>query len=199
MPSLKATEIFSFSWAFASTRLADYYRYYLGETFTVDTKSGPVKGYKISSSFDYSYYNFHGIPYAKPPIGELRFKVCRLLVAFHCIFYSNNSNWLKDPEPFEPTDKIINEDFIRGGTQACQKDLLTHKVTGAENCLHLSIYTRDIKPEKLKPVMLWIHGGAYIFGSNTKDFYNPEFLLRNDVIVVTVNYRLGAFGMWQSE
>lgn len=101
---------------------------------------------------------------------------------------------IKDPEPFEPTDKIINEECIRGGTQACQTDLLTHKLAGAENCLHLSIYTRDTKPDKLKPVMLWIHGGGYLFGSNTKDFYNPEYILRNDVVVVTVNYRLGAFG-----
>lgn len=105
-----------------------------------------------------------------------------------------NKNELKDPEPFEPTDKIINEIYVRGETQACQPDFMANKLTGQEDCLHLSVFTRDIKPEKLKPVMVWIHGGAYVCGSNTKDFFNPEFLLRNDVVVVTVNYRLGAFG-----
>lgn len=45
------------------------------EQITVSTKSGLVKGYKTSSHFDYKYFNFIGIPYAKPPIGELRFKV----------------------------------------------------------------------------------------------------------------------------
>lgn len=77
---------------------------------------------------------------------------------------------------------------------ACQNDLVTQRSIGNENCLHLSIYTRDIKPEKLKPVMVWIHGGAFILGSNSKDFYNPEFLLRKDVCLIGVNYRLGAFG-----
>lgn len=42
--------------------------------------------------------------------------------------------------------------------------------------------------------MVWIHGGAFILGSNSKDFYNPEFLLRKDIILIAVNYRLGAFG-----
>lgn len=77
---------------------------------------------------------------------------------------------------------------------AYQKDLVSHKTTGNENCLHLSVYTTDIKPDKLKPVMVWIHGGAFILGSNSKDYYNPEYLLRKDVVVITVNYRLGAFG-----
>lgn len=65
---------------------------------------------------------------------------------------------------------------------------------GAEDCLHLSVYTRDVKPETLKPVMVWIHGGALMYGSNSKDLSNPEFLLRNDVVVIAINYRLGAFG-----
>lgn len=111
---------------------------------------------------------------------------------FYIIF---DSNLLKDPEPFEPTDKIINEDFVRGGSEACQNDLLLTKFTGTEDCLHLSVYTKNLKPEKLKPVMIWIHGGGYVCGSNSKDFFNPEFLLRNDVVVACVNYRLGAFGM----
>lgn len=42
--------------------------------------------------------------------------------------------------------------------------------------------------------MLWIHGGAFIMGSNSKEMYNPELLLRKDVVVICINYRLGAFG-----
>lgn len=42
--------------------------------------------------------------------------------------------------------------------------------------------------------MVWIHGGAFILGSNSKDFYNPEFLLRKDVVLIAINYRLGCFG-----
>lgn len=71
---------------------------------------------------------------------------------------------------------------------------MLRKTIGSEDCLHLSVFTRDIKPEKLKPVMVWIHGGAFMLGSNSKDFYNPEFLLRNDVVIISINYRLGALG-----
>lgn len=42
--------------------------------------------------------------------------------------------------------------------------------------------------------MVWIHGGAFLLGSNSKDFYNPEFLLRKDIVLIAINYRLGAFG-----
>lgn len=74
--SIKLTDLFSFAWSYTNSRITDYYRHYFSEVVTVTTKSGPVKGYKISSSFDYRYINFVGIPYAKPPVGELRFKVC---------------------------------------------------------------------------------------------------------------------------
>lgn len=77
---------------------------------------------------------------------------------------------------------------------ASQYELMLKRAVGSEDCLHLSVYTRDIKPEVLKPVMVWIHGGAFVYGSNSKDLYNPEFLMRNDVVVISVNYRLGALG-----
>lgn len=45
-----------------------------------------------------------------------------------------------------------------------------------------------------KPVMVWIHGGAFQVGSTTTDLYGPEYLLTQDIVLVTVNYRLGALG-----
>lgn len=78
---------------------------------------------------------------------------------------------------------------------ACQNNSISNKSFGDEDCLHLSVYTRDITPDQLKPVMVWIHGGAFIMGSNAKDTYNPEYLLRHDVVVIAINYRLGAFGL----
>lgn len=77
---------------------------------------------------------------------------------------------------------------------AWQKDTVFNRVTGDENCLHLSVYTRILEPESPRPVMVWIHGGAFVLGSNGKDIYNPELLLRKDIVLVAVNYRLGAFG-----
>lgn len=75
MASLKFSEIFSFAWSFSNGKLVELYRHYFSEVVTVVTKSGSVKGYKLPSSFDYQYINFFGIPYAKPPVGDLRFKV----------------------------------------------------------------------------------------------------------------------------
>lgn len=86
---------------------------------------------------------------------------------------------------------------------------------GGEDCLHLNVYTKQLTSgnkhfaqkatEATKddakstsgprsPVMVFFHGGAFMFGSNTKDFYSPEYLLRKDVVLVVVNYRLGALG-----
>lgn len=75
MTTLKLTDLFSLAWSYTNSRVVDAYRHYFSEVITVTTKSGPVKGYKIASGFDYRYINFIGIPYAKPPVGDLRFKV----------------------------------------------------------------------------------------------------------------------------
>lgn len=73
--------------------------------------------------------------------------------------------------------------------------MLLGRVAGNENCLHLNVFTKELEPETLRPVMVWIHGGAFVLGSNAKEIYNPELLLRKDIVLVTINYRLGAFGM----
>lgn len=97
--ALKFADLFSFAWSFTNSRVVDYYRHYFSEMVTVNTKSGPVKGFKIASAFDYHYINFIGIPYAKPPIGELRFKVCSFNNMHQhtiLIFYMQNINRKKN-------------------------------------------------------------------------------------------------------
>lgn len=76
------------AWAGAKWFADDYYRYYHRDEITVRTKSGLVKGFRIESHYDYRYLNFIGIPYAKPPVGNLRFKVCTFLksLSFYCLF-----------------------------------------------------------------------------------------------------------------
>ncbi|OTF69556.1 hypothetical protein BLA29_012012, partial [Euroglyphus maynei] len=66
----------------------------------------------------------------------------------------------------------------------------------SEDCLYLSVYRPELMPEKNQlPVMVWIHGGAFISGSIFDDIYNPSYMvIMGDVIVVTINYRLGPFG-----
>lgn len=73
--SLSLCEISSMVWFKLKSNIVNCYRFRFNETLVVSTKSGPVKGYEMGSNFGYQYFNFFGIPYAKPPIGDLRFKV----------------------------------------------------------------------------------------------------------------------------
>ncbi len=69
-------------------------------------------------------------------------------------------------------------------------------MTGREDCLYLNIYTPGEKKfDDLKPVMVWIHGGAFLGGSGNADFYGPEYFMDDgSVVLVTINYRLGPLG-----
>jgi carboxylesterase type B len=70
---------------------------------------------------------------------------------------------------------------------------LTSVNTGAEDCLFLNVYTKAL--DMTRPVMVYIHGGGFMEGSGNSDLYGPDFLLNQaDVVVVTINYRLGALG-----
>lgn len=193
--SLSTYDVVNVIWSKTKQHFIDSYHQHCSRHITITTKSGLVKGFKSGSPFNYDYYNFIGIPYAKPPIGELRFKVSLILIYFPGgNSRQNKCHKLQDPEPIVPSNKIINKEFCYSGTEACQTDLVIHKPMGKENCHHLSVYTRDVNPDVLKPVMVWIHGGAFVTGSNSKDLYNPEYLLRNDIVLSAINYRLGAFG-----
>merc|ERR1712106_462014 len=138
---------------------------------SVETPSGSMTGSKVTLKEDFVYYEFHGIPYAQAPVDKLRFK--------------------SPLPPVRPwTDTL---DTSKKGPYCWQKlDFLPEgSVNMSEDCLHLSIYTKDIKPA-LKPVMVWIHGGGFTIGSGND--YTPLEIIKEDVIVVTINYRLGALG-----
>ncbi|MEM9378294.1 MAG: carboxylesterase family protein, partial [Pseudomonadota bacterium] len=119
---------------------------------------------------------FLGIRYAAAPIGSLRFKA---------------------PQPLSPSPDSIDATRFGGRSfDIGQPEQFTamFDVQGeqGEDCLFLNIYVPDGGATN-KPVMLWIHGGAFIGGSGNQ--YDPTNLARkNDVIIVTLNYRLGIFG-----
>jgi carboxylesterase type B len=140
---------------------------------------GKLQG-KISSNIrNENFYSFQGIPYAKPPIGALRFK---------------------DPQPPEPWTGV--RDATKDGSECYSRDMIFKKLVGSEDCLFLNVYTQQLPSntnKTLKPVMVWIHGGAFRSGSNKTDVYGPEFLLTEDIVLVTINYRLGIFGFLSFE
>lgn len=80
---------------------------------------------------------------------------------------------------------------------ACQVNFTTGQIAGSEDCLYLNIYTPKLPSSGTKPlpVMIHIHGGGFIYGTGImKAELGPDFLVENDVVVVTINYRLGALG-----
>ena len=136
----------------------------------ISTTSGKVQGY-----IDNKVINYDDIPYAKPPIGNLRWKAPRALSNPENIIEKRDNNF------------CIQEPSSMGGAPG--KGILV----GSEDCLYLDIKAPVKKSLDLLPVMFWIHGGGNTSG--LKDLYDYSILVnRHDVIVVTINYRLGAFG-----
>ncbi|XP_037885698.1 venom carboxylesterase-6 [Glossina fuscipes] len=122
---------------------------------------------------------FMGIPYAQPPIGELRFKPP--------VPYGS---WKGEKLVIKDSFKCIQRDPFRRDQE----------VEGSEDCLYINIYT----PEKTNiseplPVMVWFHGGGWECGSGISSFYGPDFLLDYDIILVSANFRLGALGFLSTE
>lgn len=73
-------------------------------------------------------------------------------------------------------------------------NIFNFSTSGSEDCLYLNVYTPSILPLILLPVMIFIHGGSFKSGSGNEEIYGPDFLVKNEVILVTINYRLGVFG-----
>lgn len=123
---------------------------------------------------------FRGIPFARPPIESLRFQ---------------------PPEPPEPWSGVRQaRAFGCAAPQIGPVNRVIRGIIGAagsrqsQDCLYLNVWTP--KPDGgRRPVLVWIHGGAFILGSGSTALYSGSRLARRgDVVVVTINYRLGAFG-----
>ncbi|KAJ8687537.1 hypothetical protein QAD02_023331 [Eretmocerus hayati] len=143
----------------------------MSASIVVNARCGRLRG-SIEDSFEgYKYCSFKGIPYAEPPVGQLRFK---------------------DPVPLEPWTGEKNATSF--GPMCAQTDAITQVSQGDDDCLYLNVYTKSIASTKRRPVMVWIHGGAFMFGSGDDMLYGPDYLLRKDIVLVTINYRLGVLG-----
>lgn len=102
---------------------------------------------------------------------------------------------LQAPEPPEQWEGV--RDATQHGPVCPQYNERMDRIEpGSEDCLYLNVYTKTIAtpPAKPFPVMVWIHGGGFYTGSGNSDFYGPDFIVANDVILVTFNYRLEVLG-----
>ena len=73
-----------------------------------------------------------------------------------------------------------------------QCDVLANVKDGGDDCLYLDVATNSLTEKR--PVMVWIHGGAFKKSSNTYKKYSPDYLLMNNIVFVSINYRLGVLG-----
>lgn len=122
---------------------------------------------------------FKGIPYAAPPVGELRWR---------------------PPQPAKAwTGTRDASKFADSCPQPYVKNLSTGlALPGNEDCLHLNVFT-PIQSAKNLPVMVWIHGGGMLVDGARDAQFTPINLIKNGVIVVTFDYRLGSLGFFASK
>jgi para-nitrobenzyl esterase len=132
----------------------------------VQTKYGQIEGFTANG-----INAFEGIPYAMPPVGNLR--------------------WVS-PQPPAPFNTVFQATSF--GSQ-CPQPLSQFGYQGTdEDCLYLNIQTpANATPGSKLPVMIWIHGGAFITGEGW-DYDGTSMVLEDNVIIVTINYRLGLLG-----
>jgi para-nitrobenzyl esterase len=139
-----------------------------GDT-VVQTRFGLVQGFPDSDNT----LVWKAIPYAKPPLGDLRWRAPQ------------------DPEPW--ADVRAARSFNAGCTQF--SPVFRGSITGSEDCLYLNVW-RPRGQETGLPVYVWIHGGGNSIGSATMvpDYYGNRIAARSRVVFVSMNYRLGPFG-----
>jgi para-nitrobenzyl esterase len=139
----------------------------------IKTEQGKVVGKTINGG---KVKAFLGLPYAAPPVGVLRWRT---------------------PQP--PARWKDERDATRFRAHCAQgkvfEDMIFQDGEGSEDCLFLNVYAPASAKSKSKlPVMFWIHGGGYSGGASSEPRHNGDFLPTRDVVLVTINYRLGVFG-----
>ena len=143
------------------------------DSLTVKTEQGKAKGKTIN---DGKVKAFLGLPYAAPPVGDLRWKAPQPA-----------AKWKGD------------RDATKFGAHCAQgrvfDDMVFQDAGPSEDCLFLNVYAPANATDKSKlPVMFWIHGGGYAGGASSEPRHNGDFLPLKGVVLITINYRLGIFG-----
>lgn len=143
----------------------------------VETNYGKVEGQQNRNSFVW-----RGIPYAQPPLGDLRFRPPH-----------RPDSWdgVKDATQFQPVAPQSTKDLDRKIGRGAY--------TISEDCLYLNIWSPGAD-KKRRPVMVWIHGGSFTRGTGMLPIYDgTSFCEKGDIVLVTINYRLGALGFLHLE
>ncbi|XP_065202716.1 esterase E4-like isoform X2 [Planococcus citri] len=147
----------------------------MSERVIVTVNEGRVRGIKQTSHYSSTeYYSFFAVPYGQPPENHLRFK---------------------DPVKVKPWKNIYEATVEKQG--CAQFSHQTYQLLGTEDCLYSNIHTPKLpkKGDPLKPVIVNIHPGAFVYGSPDPNQYgNPAFIMNRDVVYVGIAYRLHILG-----
>jgi bile salt-stimulated lipase len=129
---------------------------------------GLLEGESLPCGLFCSYFSFKGIPYAVAPLGNRRFRA---------------------PVAHPGWDGV--RQALKHGNN-CPTGGLLGSYEGDEDCLFLNVYSRNLVGRR--PVMVWIHGGSFTGGNGDNSTYGPEYYMVDDVVLVTINYRIGYLG-----
>ncbi|XP_029302493.1 LOW QUALITY PROTEIN: acetylcholinesterase-like [Cottoperca gobio] len=157
------------------------------DDLVVDTSHGTVQG-KLLPAAGGDVRAFLGIPFGKPPLGKLRFR-----------FPESVERWkgVRDATKFPNTCYQLPDTAFPEFEGA---EMWNPNTPVSEDCLYLNVWsprinTTQTKPPPLAPVLVWIYGGGFTQGTSSLDIYDGRFLSKSEgVVVVSMNYRLGAFG-----
>lgn len=155
---------------------------------TATTKYGTLAGVE-----EHGYTVFKGIPYAKPPVGPLRFRAPQEPDAWSGVLCADRFPHCA-VQPLNDGTDFYGKEFYSNPAFRYQP---------SEDCLYLNIWTPARTDMERLPVAFWIHGGAYSGGNGAEIEFDGEAFCRHHVILVTINYRLGPLGFlahpWLSE
>jgi para-nitrobenzyl esterase len=125
---------------------------------------------------------FKGIPYAAPPVGALRWHAPQAVSAWKGVRQADAFSMTCTQKPHEPGSYY-------------QIEYYREEAPTGEDCLYLNVWTAAASADERRPVMVWIHGGGFAQGSGSTPAQNGEGLAQKGVVTVTLNYRLGIFGL----
>jgi len=143
----------------------------------VKTAQGRLEGRREPNS---TVIVFKGIPYAAPPVGELRWRPPQPPASWpgvrRAVEFSSSCMQREEHENLPWTQEFMVQNAV------------------SEDCLYLNVWTPRLAADARLPVIVFIHGGAFIEGSGAVDMYHGAPLAARGAVVVTINYRLGVFG-----
>jgi para-nitrobenzyl esterase len=151
----------------------------------VQIGTGTLRGTQAGSAIA-----FRGIPYARPPVGELRWQPPQPPIP-----------WQGMREAVQPGSACTQRTsgltpFFAPMAQAYGSNFEQPPIKSSEDCLYLDVWVPEWPVKRALPVMVWLHGGSNTVGSGTQSTYDGVSLTRHGVVLVTLNYRLGAMGFF---